>query len=296
MSFRYFGEGNDHNMQKSPYEGLQSESSETAELLSETMVRCWLTDAFSNYKIEIYEKIDSTNNRAKALAEEGEAEPTVILANEQTSGRGRLHRQFSSPPSQGLYMSLLCYPSLSGEKAVFLTTHTAVAVCRAIETVSGISPQIKWVNDIFVQGKKLCGILVESSLRADGTLPYAVIGIGINVSAQKFPPPLDQIAGSIGDFSPVPVSRNRLAAEILKELGDLAGHPPTDEHLQEYRRRSLVIGRTVRVTRGCESFLASVLDIDGDGSLIIETEGDVQTLRAGEVSIRPECESDENMT
>lgn len=285
------------NMQKSPYEELQGESGEAAELLSEKVIRHWLTDdAFCNYKIEIYEEIDSTNNRAKALAEEGADEPTVILANRQTAGRGRLSRQFLSPPLQGLYMSLLCYPSLPGEKAVFLTTYTAVAVCRAIETVSGISPQIKWVNDIFVQGKKLCGILVETSLKADGTLPYAVIGIGINVAAQKFPPPLDRIVGSIGDFSPVPVSRNRLAAEILKEIGDLAGHPPTDEHLKEYRRRSLVIGRTVQVTRGCESFLAGVLDIDEDGALVIETEGKVQRLCAGEVSIRPESMSAENMT
>ena len=245
-------------------------------------------------KLHLLDKVDSTNNYAKTLSEL--SLPQLVVSEEQTAGRGRLGRSFYSPAGKGIYMSFAFCPRLELSQAMLVTTMTAVAVCRALESLTGLRPKIKWVNDIFVQGKKLCGILVESSLRADGTLPYAVIGIGINVSAQKFPPPLDQIAGSIGDFSPVPVSRNRLAAEILKELGDLAGHPPTDEHLQEYRRRSLVIGRTVRVTRGCESFLASVLDIDGDGSLIIETEGDVQTLRAGEVSIRPECESDENMT
>ncbi len=261
------------------------------ERLSKEAIQYWMTPEIRRYNIEIYSEIDSTNNRAKALGEEGTDGPAVILAERQTAGRGRLNRPFLSQPSKGLYMSLLCRPALSGEKAVYLTTYTAVAVCRAIEAVSGVSAQIKWVNDIFVQNKKICGILAEASLRADGTIPYAVIGIGVNIAEQKFPPPLHLTAGSLETFASAPVSRNRLAAEILREIGDLSCNPPTDGHLLEYRRRSMVLGRSVHVMRGSESFDARVLDIDHDGSLVIESGGATQILRAGEVSIRPDGES-----
>ena len=135
-----------------------------------------------NRKKLYFEELDSTNSYLKEMAAKGAQEGTIIIANRQSAGRGRLGRSFFSPEEKGIYMSILLRPDISLERAVLITSMAAVAVAEAIEQVSGIQTKIKWVNDIFLNKKKVCGILTEAGIDAEtGTLEYAVLGIGVNV-------------------------------------------------------------------------------------------------------------------
>ena len=169
--------------------------------------------------IQVFSELDSTNQYLKELAKEGAKAGTVIIANKQSAGRGRLGRSFFSPEGTGIYMSILLRPEMELQKSVRITSMAAVAVARAIERVSGIEAKIKWVNDIFLNGKKVCGILTESGINAiTGTLEYAVLGIGINVGTIQFPEELKDIATSICNECNHTVTRTELIIEILKEL------------------------------------------------------------------------------
>ena len=149
---------------------------------------------------EYLEEIDSTNRYVKQLGAAGAPEGRVVIANRQSAGRGRLGRSFFSPGEKGIYMSVLLRPEIELERAVLITSMAAVAVARAIERVSDIPAKIKWVNDIFLNRKKVCGILTESGINAEtGKLEYAVLGIGVNVGSMEFPEELKGIATSVSN-------------------------------------------------------------------------------------------------
>lgn len=247
----------------------------------------------------VYPELDSTNNRLKELAGAGAETGTVVVADRQTGGKGRRGRRFFSPEGGGLYMSVLLRPSLLMEQAGFITSCAAVATARAVErTVTELSPDtslrvgIKWVNDLFLNGKKLCGILTEAGTDFEsGQLEYAVLGIGVNLGKMAFPEELRSVATSVANECGVSVPRSRMTAAILNELEPLleALEQPggAAAFLPESRERSVVLGREVTVLRGNETFDAAAVAIDDTGALVVRTpDGRETALQSGEVSIR----------
>lgn len=260
------------------------------DILSVQGIQKYLSLACSDLTIEVLPKLASTNTTAREKAAAGAAEGYTVIAGAQTDGRGRKGRSFFSPADTGVYMSIVLRPSRwTSKQALKLTTMAAVAVCEAIDAVSDEKAYIKWVNDIYISGKKVCGILTEASLGLeDDFLEYAVLGIGINVSAPKngFPDELRDIAGAV--FSQAQCDgKNRLAAEILNRFMEHYKNPHQTDYVCSYRKRSLVIGKEIRFMSSGSLKKAVALDIDDDCRLIIRDEdGNIKTLSSGEISIR----------
>jgi len=243
-------------------------------------------------QIHIFKTIDSTNHIAKKMAVEGAPHGSVFLAEEQTQGRGRRGRSFCSPSGSGLYMSILLRPEGNTEQAILTTSAAAVAVSRALSKLTGLDAKIKWVNDIFIHGKKVCGILTEAvSDFESGSIEALVLGIGINVSTKEeaFPEDVRAVAGSLDLETGVKPSRNALAAAVLREVFALAANPKPEEFMEEYRSRCFLLGQDILVLPGgADSYEATAISIDDRGALIVETKkGKRQTLNSGEVSVRP---------
>lgn len=236
----------------------------------------------------VEKSLDSTNAAARRLAEQGAAEGTAVLAGSQTQGRGRYGRSFYSPDGTGVYLSLLLRPAGDPQQTVLLTAAAAAAICQAMEALGVDGPEIKWVNDIFLHGKKVCGILCEASFSLETGAPeYVVVGAGINVYAPEggFPPEIADIAGALWD-APVPDGKNKLAAEFLNRFWEL--YRTGGDFLEDYRRRSLVIGKTVTVAAETGSQRALALDIDDRCRLRVRfDDGREQTLSYGEVRVVP---------
>lgn len=233
---------------------------------------------------------DSTNRYLKELAASGEKEGTIVVANRQSAGRGRLGRSFFSPEEKGIYMSVLLRPEIELDRAVLITSMAAVAVARAVERVSGIPAQIKWVNDIFLNKKKVCGILTEAGIDAEnGRLEYAVLGIGVNVGKMEFPEELKEIATSVSNECGYEVVKEVLIEEILKELELWYPTLWDGSFLEESRRKSILLGKKILVMDSSVpegAYSAKAVDLDGLGHLLIEREGKLETLNSGEVSVR----------
>ncbi len=236
----------------------------------------------------VFDELDSTNRYLKELAEDGAPEGTVVIADAQRKGRGRLGRSFFSPEGTGIYMSVLLRPEIELEQSVRITSMAAVAVAEAVEAVSGLSAQIKWVNDIFINKKKTCGILVEAGIDAQAQkLKYAVLGIGINVGRMEFPKELESIATSISNECGMPVSREILVAETVKHLFQWYPSIQDGSFLAESKRRSVLLGKEIRVHNHDGSFYeAEAVDLDDMGHLVIERDGKREFLNSGEVSVR----------
>lgn len=241
-----------------------------------------------------YEETDSTNLRAKELGQSGGQNGTIITANSQTAGRGRMDRGFQSPKNKGIYLTALMKPELSPEQLIPVTAMAGVAVCTSIERVCGIRPGLKWPNDPVLNGKKLCGILTELSLEAEsGRLQYLVLGIGINTleTAEDFSPEIRETATSLFQELGKPVSRPELAAALIEELDRLyqsLTEQQLDSYLAAYRRDCVNLGRTVQILApGGHRETAEALDIDPDFGLQVRlSDGTQKTVRSGEVSVR----------
>lgn len=236
----------------------------------------------------VEKSLDSTNAAVRRLAEQGAAEGTAVLAGGQTQGRGRYGRSFYSPDGTGVYLSLLLRPAGDPQQTVLLTAAAAAAMCQAMEALGVDGPEIKWVNDIFLHEKKVCGILCEASFSLETGAPeYVVVGAGINVYAPEggFPPEIADVAGALWD-APVPDGKNKLAAEFLNRFWEL--YRTGGDFLEDYRRRSLVIGKTVTVAAERGSQRALALDIDDRCRLRVRfDDGREQTLSYGEVRVVP---------
>ncbi len=240
--------------------------------------------------IQVYNRVASTNTLLKAWAEDGCPEGTVAVAEEQSGGRGRRGRSFFSPPVTGLYMSVLWRPEGNAEAALLITTAAAVAVAGAIEELSGRPAAIKWVNDVLVDGKKVCGILTEASLDVEsGGLHYAVLGIGVNVLPPEggFPKELRESAGSVFERFDRPDLRCRLAAEILDRFAGYYENLGSDACFKEYRRRCCVPGRRVAILQnGRVTAEAEALGLERNFSLrVLYDDGTIGLLNSGEVSV-----------
>lgn len=236
----------------------------------------------------IKQKTESTNTDAKLLAEQGNTD-SLVIALEQTSGKGRLDRKFFSPVNTGIYMSLLLRPNIEDKDVTFLTSLAAVAVAKAIEKRTSKKAYIKWVNDIYINDKKVCGILCGSSFCSNGKLNYAIIGIGINLNTPKegFPNDIKDIATSIFDNNVVTAKeRTKLIECIVDEI--LNGlNNGIKAHLKEYKERSYLNGKTVSFFKEGKNISATVKGIDDNCNLILETKnGETISLCAGEVSVK----------
>jgi BirA family biotin operon repressor/biotin-[acetyl-CoA-carboxylase] ligase len=243
-----------------------------------------------NWKIVHLDSVDSTNNEAKRRAQAGAEHGLVVISREQTAGKGRNGRSFQSPAETGLYLTALLRPDVAAADAVNLTAWAAVAVCDGVEAACGLRPGIKWPNDIILDNKKLCGILVESA--AEGMrLAYAAVGIGVNVNQrpEDFDPAVRPVAVSLSMVLGAPVDVGALTGHLLRALERLCADFPhrRDRWLHRYRADCLTAGHQVRLIQGERSVFAFAEGIDDDFGLMVRYEdGRRETVAWGEVSVR----------
>lgn len=242
-------------------------------------------------RFHYFDIIDSTNNRAKQMAAQGAPHGTVLVADQQLQGRGRMGRSFLSPPGCGIYLSVILRPDCSAEQLMHLTCASAVAVCDAAQAALDFRPRIKWTNDIVWQGKKLSGTLTELSISATGRVDYAVVGIGINCCqcSVDFPSELRQIAGSMALACGKPVDRAALTAALITALSRISDKLLTGrrEIMDAYRNDCITVGQRISVVRGESVRHGLALSVDDQGGLLVSfDEGTTETVNAGEVSIR----------
>ncbi len=234
-------------------------------------------------RIIFYDTTDSTNTRAKEYARENpeSREPVIFIADGQSGGRGRLGRSFVSKQGAGIYISILTYPDEKAADGVKATAKAAVSLARAIESLCDIKIDIKWVNDLYLSGKKLAGILTEGELANDGKMAYQVVGMGINIYKNAISDEISAIATSIeGECNRTP-DRSVLAARIIKEFLE-----SSTDYYTEYKSRSFIIGKDVTVIKPSESYRAKVLDINPDFSLSLLRDGKPERLFTGEISLK----------
>lgn len=237
-------------------------------------------------KIFVFDTLDSTNNELKRREIGGAPSGTVVIANQQNAGRGRLGRSFYSPAGGGVYFSILLRPSFSMDRAVLTTVAASVAAARAVFAVTGRYPEIKWVNDLYMDGKKVCGILTEAIAGFEtGAMEAVVVGIGINCGA-VFPEELQRIAGNVRPENENTAFRNRLAAELVNRVSKLESMIEKQDFLSEYREHSMVIGKYITLLQEPGScYLAE--GIGENGELILRSsDGRKRFLNTGEISIR----------
>lgn len=241
--------------------------------------------------ISVFSSVTSTNTILKEMAEQGAKEGTVIIAEEQTAGRGRTGKQFYSPKGTGIYISILLRPDIPAEESLFLTTSAAVATARAIEDVSDKRALIKWVNDIYLEDKKTCGILTEGAFNVEtGKLAYAIVGIGINVCIPDggFPDNIKDIATAIFDKQTDSINkRSILIANLLDYFMEYYKDFKSKSYVKEYIERSMIIGKTITVIEGSKTSVAKAIDIDKNCRLKVQFEdGTTKWLSSGEVSTK----------
>ena len=233
------------------------------ERADEKIIRKYLSDYATGIKIDTVDIIDSTNEEMKRRARMGEGEISLLVAEEQISGKGTKGRSFFSPDGTGIYMSLLLRPTYTPEQCTFLTTMAAVSVARAVEKVTGIMLQIKWVNDLYLDGKKVGGILTQAHLSENGkAVEWAVVGIGINLSEPEggFPEELKEIATALGEKN-IQI-KNRLISETVNEFILYYRSLMKKEFIDEYSKRLMGLNEEITVKEGEEEFKGTVIGID----------------------------------
>ena len=233
----------------------------------------------------------STNDDLRALAKAGAPSGTAVLADRQTGGHGRRGRSFHSPQGSGIYLSLLLRPQCPPEKLMHRACAAAVAACDAVQTAVGFRPGIKWTNDLVWGTRKLGGILTEIGFAPNGTLDWAIIGIGINCTQCRsdFPEEIRDMAGSLAMVTGQDVDRARVAAALLEALQTISETLLTDKQtiLRRYRADCITLGRDVVLLRGEERRYGRALDIDEQGALLVSfRDGTTEAVNSGEVSIR----------
>ena len=240
--------------------------------------------------LHYFESIDSTNTAAKAMAAAGAPDGTILLADSQTGGRGRMGRSFHSPAGCGIYMSVILRPRCEAQALMHLTCAVAVAACDALEESTGLRPGIKWTNDLVVARRKLGGILTELSLDKNGAVDYAVLGIGINCcqKAEDFPEELRDMAASLQLCTGKSVDRAAVAAALIASFERMS-RTLTDPQtfLPRYRADCITVGQRICLVRGDEMHYGKALDVDDQGALVVAfDDGQTRAVNSGEVSIR----------
>jgi len=238
------------------------------------------------------EETDSTNDQLKKLARQGAPHGTVLIADHQTGGHGRMGRSFHSPVGVGIYFSILLRPQCKPGELMHLTCATAVAMCEAVEAAAGFRPGIKWTNDLVQSKRKLGGILTELGLSSRGTADYAIIGIGINCRQQEadFPEEIRGIAGSLSMVTGKEIDRATVAAAMMDALYRMDKRLLTEKAaiLDAYRKDCITIGQEVSLLRvGEEVRHGRAVGMDDEGALLVRfTDGHTEVVNSGEVSVR----------
>ncbi len=236
-----------------------------------------------------FDKVDSTNVIARSFAENGVKEGTTIIACEQTAGKGRLGRNFLSKMG-GVYFSVVLKPEILPQETLFITTAAAVAVSQAIEAVSGKKCQIKWVNDIYINNKKVCGILTEGAFEKKNCLKYAILGIGINLFEPKggFPENLP-LAGSVfckkDKILLKRAKKEQIIAEFANVFFEFYKNLQNKDFMKEYQNRSFLTGKEITYKKDGNVYNATVVGIDDNAGLIVKRDGLTETLSHGEIQI-----------
>ena len=255
-------------------------------LLPEEVLQGLKTRVFTG-PVHHFETLDSTNDRAKELAAQGAPEGTVVVAETQTRGRGRLDREWNSPPGVGLYVSLVLRPMLPPMELPQITLTTAVAVVRAVRRVAGLAPGIKWPNDLLLNGKKLGGILTEMETESD-RIRHVVVGLGLNVNNPGFPPELAATATSLTLAAGRAFSRVHLLQAWLEEFEELYGrflNQGFPEILEEWKGSAVTLGKMVTVRQGPREISGQALDVAPDGALLLRTNnGEMVRVTSGEIT------------
>lgn len=239
-----------------------------------------------------FESIDSTNTRAKEMAAALAPHGTVLIADRQTGGRGRLGRSFYSPAGVGLYLSVILRPKCGPKDLMHLTCAAAVAACDAVEEVSGLRPRIKWTNDLVYKGRKLAGILTELALDPKtGLVQYAVVGIGINCgqTPSDFPPEIRDMAVSLSALTGRGVDRSHLAAAVIDHLRRMDSGLLTQKKstMERYCEDCITIGKEVSVHHFDKVRHGTAIGVDEDGALLVRfPDGHTEAVSSGEVSVR----------
>lgn len=255
-------------------------------------IRLSLPERYRDSGIEVLPVVDSTNTYAKkevlsGLLERIPSGRAILAANRQTAGKGRLGRSFYSPADTGIYMTLVLRAGGRMENFLPVTVAAAVAVCRMIEALTEETPKIKWVNDVWLGSRKVCGILTEGISNFEtGVLDAAIVGIGINVSTEQesFPKEVEQVAVSLKSAH---AGRNQMIARTAAELFDLFSDLKAPALMEEYRRRSLILGREIYWDGQDGRQYGTAVEINDAGNLLVETQAGQILLNSGEVSIRP---------
>ena len=270
--------------------------SDTPDILSKGSIAALLPDDRGS-SVHVFDSVDSTNNILKDLSSKGAPSGTVVIADHQTGGKGRRGRSFTSPSGAGVYFSYLLRPKAGFDKISDLTSWTAVATADAIRNAYGLDSQIKWVNDLLMNRKKICGILTEVSVEGEsGFIDTCIIGIGINVNecAEDFPSEISQIATSISlENGGKKFFRSKLAAELIRSMDKLSSDWPdgSSYYLKRYRDLNITVGSKITayslMLENGDGRMGTALAINDDFSLKVEfADGSVADLRSGEVSVR----------
>ncbi len=242
-----------------------------------------------NIKIKSFNCVESTNKTARELAQNGAHEGTAVVALRQTAGKGRLGRSFLSLKG-GVYLSIILRPQISPEDTLYITVAAAVAAADAIESISNKKCEIKWVNDIFINGKKICGILTEGEFQADGALGFAVLGVGINLFAPKggFPDYLP-LADSVFDRKAKIFSKKALKEQIIADFAnkffEFYQNLQDKRYIKAYQQRSLLTGKSITYQKDGKTFFATVSGIDDNARLLVKSGNQTIALSTGEVQI-----------
>lgn len=241
--------------------------------------------------IHHFDTIDSTNTSAKQLAAQGAPHGTVLIADSQTGGRGRLGRSFHSPAGSGIYLSVILRPQCHASELMHLTCAAGVAICNAVEAACGIRPGIKWTNDLVFGKRKLGGILTELSLDSSGNANFAVVGIGINCtqSGLDFPEDIRCIATSLQMQTGSSVNRGRVIAAMLVALEEMSQTLLTKKAqiMTQYRSDCITVGQAISVVAGETVRYGTALSVDEEGALVVRfSDGQTEAVSSGEVSVR----------
>ena len=282
-------------LKKDGYEILSSTNkgyrlADGSDLLSAEGIKGYLSGKAKELPVFYFKTIDSTNSEAKRKLAAGLRGDALIVSECQTQGHGRNGHAFYSP-STGAYMTLVLHLDASLENTVCITAATAVAVIRAIEALTDKKPKIKWVNDIFLNGRKIAGILTEAITSfEEGTVQCVIIGIGINVKPTDFPQEIKNTATSL---EPSGVTRNQIAAEVTNRLLQVLGNLSDRSFLDDYREHSMVIGKEIDYYKDNKVYRATAIGISDNGGLIIQNgNGTREVIQNGNISIRPDGEKE----
>lgn len=252
------------------------------DFLSAEGVRSHLPEEMRGNDIIVLKTVDSTNTYAKKTAADGGKNGTIIIAETQTAGRGRRGNGFYSPMGTGLYMTVILRPEFFTSDTDLVTICAGCAVCMAIESLTDKKPLIKWVNDVYLDGKKICGILSEVTTDFEAKrIDSIVVGMGINITTEDFPDGLEKKAGMVGEA----INRATLAAKVAECLFKCLNRTRED-NIEDYKSHSLVLGKEVNFIKSGTDYRAKAVDIDMSGQLIVETAEGSMTLNSGEISVK----------